>query len=312
MKVAVKLRKENPIWNQYVNQLQNVAETHVYINGRLPELCDDDILITTNITSDELRRFVNLKAVFLPKTGVEKLPIAELKERHIDIWNSHANADIIAEHALALSLALLHRIPEFHGDLKNNIWYSDGKNYYWQSIKDLTIGILGFGYVGKELYQILKSINNNIYVLNFHKEYPQGINGVGCLENLLERCDLLYICVPLNDTTKHLFNQENIHLLNNKFVVNVARAEIFDEERLYESLKEGKILGYASDVWFHESNKNDRMQKVTPSDYPYSELQNVVMSPHCATHTKNAQGKYISDCVNACISYIRSFPSIIR
>lgn len=306
MKVAIKLRKESTVWSHYLNHFRDVAETRILINGQLPELCDDDILITTNLTSDELRRFVNLKAIFLPKTGIEKLPLVELRERHIDIWSSHANADIIAEHALALSLTLLHRIHEFHDDLNHNIWYSDGVHYYWQSVKNLTIGMLGYGYVGKELYKMLKPMNSNIYVLNYHKEYPQGINGMGCLEELIQRCDLLYICIPLNDTTECMFNHENIHLLKGKFIVNVARAEVFDEGSLYDSLKSGEILGYASDVWFYEPNKSDRMQRVAPSVFPYSELKNVVMSPHCATHTTNAQNRYISDCVNACISYIKT------
>ena len=86
---------------------------------------------------------------------------------------------------------------------------------------------------------------------------------------------------------------------------NIARAEIFDEKPLYELLQEGVIAGYASDVWFHEAKKNDRKQKVAPSDYLFSDLKNVVMTPHCATHTCDAQSRYISDCVNACISYIK-------
>lgn len=310
MKISIKLRKENPIWNQYLDQLQTVAETRIVINGQLPEICDDDILITTNLTSDELRRYVNLKAVFLPKTGIDLLPLTELRERNVYLWNSHANADIIAEHALALSLALLHRIPEFCEDLKNNIWCSDGKNYFWQSIKDFSIGIMGYGHVGKELYHLLQPMNSNIYVLNYHKEYPQRVRGVESLEELIEKCNLLYVCLPLNDTTRNLFDDKNMQLLNDKFIVNIARAEIFEEKTLYESLKKGLLAGYASDVWFHEANKSDRAQRVKPSNYPFSTLKNVVMSPHCATHTRYAQSRYVSDCVNACISYIRQLSEI--
>ena len=131
---------------------------------------------------------------------------------------------------------------------------------------------------------------------------------MGCLEELIQKCDLLYICVPLNDTTERMFNHENMPLLKGKFIVNVARAEVFDEELLYDSLRSCEILGYASDVWFCEPNKSDRMQRVAPSKFPYSELKNVVMSPHCATHTGNAQSRYISDCVNACILYIKQLP----
>lgn len=306
MIISIKLRKESPIWNQYLDQLKTIAETRIVVNGQLPEICDEDILITTNLTSEELRRYVNLKAVFLPKTGIDNFPLTELKERNIYLWNSHANADIIAEHAFALSLALLHRIPEFSEDLKKNIWYSDGKNYFWQSIKDFSIGILGYGHVGKELYHLLQPMNSNIFVLNHHKVYPHGVKSVESLDELIEKCNLLYVCLPLNDTTRHMFGDKNIHLLKDKFIVNIARAEIFEEKSLYESLKEGLLAGYASDVWFIEANKNDRTQMISPSNYPFSTLKNVVMSPHCATHTGNAQCRYVSDCINACISYIKS------
>ena len=151
-------------------------------------------------------------------------------------------------------------------------------------------------------------MNSNIYVINQHKEYPLGINGVNNLEELIEKCNLLYVCLPLNDTTRRMFDDKNLHLLNKKFIVNIARAEIFDEKLLYELLKGGVIAGYASDVWFHEANKNDRAQKVAPSNYPFSDLKNVVMSPHCATHTCNAQSRYIADCINACISFIKADP----
>lgn len=306
MKISIKLRKDDPVWSQYLNQLQNVAETSVVINGHLPEVCDDDILITTNLTSEELKRYSKLKAIFLPKTGIDKFPLAELNERNIYLWSSHVNSDVIAEHALALSLSLLHRVPEFCDDLSQNIWYSDGKNYYWQSIKDIRIGILGFGHIGKELYRLLNPMNSTIYVLNSHKEYPQGIHGVNSLEELIDKCDLLYVCLPLNDTTRLMFDNKTIHLLKDRYVVNIARAEIFDEELLYKSLKDNEIAGYASDVWFHDANKHDKMQKVPPSNYPFSGLKNVVLSPHCATHTRNAHSRYIADCVHACVSYIRA------
>lgn len=305
MKVAIKLRKESPIWNPYIEQLRNVVDTVVYMNGQLPDKCNEDILITTNLTDEELEKFENLKAVFLPKTGIDKLPVHILKERHILVTASHANADLIAEHALALALALLHRISEFHNDLTNNIWYSDGVNYFWNSIRSMPVGILGFGHVGKYLYQLLKPMNDDIVVLNRHKEYPHGICGMDSLEELLSRCKLVFICIPLDNTTKLMFSDERIHALKDKFVVNISRAGIFDEGLLYEMLKDHVIAGYASDVWFYEPDKNNKKVAVQPSIYPFSKLKNVILSPHCATHTKDAQSRYISDSIDKCLAYIR-------
>ncbi len=305
MKVAIKLRKESPIWNLYIEQLRNVVDTVVYLNGQLPDKCNEDILITTNLTCEELEKFENLKAVFLPKTGIDKLPVHLLEERHILVTPSHANAELIAEHALALALALLHRIKEFHDDLTHNIWYSDGENYFWDSIRNVPIGILGFGHVGKQLYQLLKPINDDIVVLNRHKKYPYDVCGMNGVEELLIKCKLLFICVPLDATTRLMFNDKRIEKLKDKFIVNISRAGIFDEGLLYEMLKDHVIAGYASDVWFYEPDKNNKKVAVQPSIYPFSKLKNVILSPHCATHTKDAQSRYISDSIDKCLAYIR-------
>lgn len=304
MKVIVKLRKENPLWREYVCKLKEYADVEILLNGHLPKYSDADVLITTNLTSQELQSFPKLKAVFLPKTGIDKIPTDELEHKGITVWNSHANADLIAEHALALALSLLHRIPEFQSDMKNRIWYSDGKNYFWHSLKDMTAGIIGFGHIGKKLLEVIEPIAKHIRVVNKHKVYPHGVDGAENIKSIVSSCDILFVCLPLNDTTKDLFSGAFLQSLSGKYVVNVSRAALFDESELYSLLKDGTIKGYASDVWFTEPNKSSGNMHVLPSTLPFSELSNVVMSPHCATHVAGAKERYISDCTDACIKYL--------
>lgn len=305
MRVAVKLRAPDEIWDKYLEEIRAEAETVVLYDSALNDSCDDaEVMITTNINEETLLKFPKLKKIFLFKTGMDGLPLDALHRRNISVICSHANSDVIAEHALSLALSLLHRIPEFHNDLRSGIWYSDGSDYKWRSINSFCIGILGFGCIGKSLYNKLLPLNKNVLVLNKSGQYPDNVKSVPSFEKLTEKCDLIFICVPKTSETINLFNDTVLNKMAGKYIINVARAEICNEKALFEALSENRLAGYASDVWYNKA-KRDKCEKIMPSDYPFEILKNVVMSPHCATHDLYSHERYIKDAVSSCVSYIR-------
>lgn len=307
MRVAVKLRKPDPTWKKYIEKLKAYADITVIYDGAPMPLCDDaDVMITTKISKEELHSFPKLKKIFLFKTGMDGLPLEELRKRNISVVCSHANADVIAEHALSLALSLIHRVPEFHSDLCHGYWYCDGENYSWRSISSFFIGIFGFGCIGKSLYDKLLPLNKNILVLNKSGNYPKNVRAADSFDELTEKCDLLFICVPKTDETLNVFNEDVLKKMKKAFIVNISRAEICNEKALFEALSSGYIAGYASDVWYNEADKTDKLKVVMPSEYPFEKLKNVVMSPHCATHDLDSHERYINDAVNACIMYLRN------
>lgn len=307
MKVVVKLRKPDNTWEKYTEKLKEYADVAVIYDGAPMTLCDDAaVLITTKVSKEELQYFPKLKKIFLFKTGMDGLPLEELRKRDISVVCSHANADVIAQHALALALALIHRIPEFHSDLSRGFWYSDGENYYRRSISSFCIGIFGFGSIGKSLYSKLLPMNKNILVLNKSGNYPDNVMAADSFDELTEKCDLLFICVPKTDETINAFDKDVLRRMKNAFIVNISRAEICNEKALFEALSDGYIAGYASDVWYNKADKTDKLKAVMPSKYPFEKLKNVVMSPHCATHDKDSHERYISDAVSSCIMYLRN------
>jgi phosphoglycerate dehydrogenase-like enzyme len=110
--------------------------------------------------------------------------------------------------------------------------------------------------------------------------------------------------VPKTSDTEGLIGDKEIQLMENKFIVNISRAEICDEKALYNSLTEGRLKGYASDVWYCLPDKNERTKKAKSAHYNFNELKNVILSPHCATHEYNAHERYINDAVTQCLDYI--------
>lgn len=306
MKVTVKLREWDDLWTEPISRLKNITDVSIAYNDNLPDVSDSDILITTNLTREELNHFPLLRALFLPKSGLDKIPMNSLRNKDIFVHNSHANAPYIAEHAVALALALTHKIVALHEALKIGEWFSGSETtHLWKSIRDMRIGILGYGHIGKCIHTLIKPFTQEVKCLNRRGEYPEGVDYAENLSDLVCYSDLIFLCLPLNEGTKRIFNEGNIGCLTGKMLVNVGRAEVFDEKSLYSSLESGAILGYASDVWFKEPSKDNVNYILTlPSSYPFHELNNVVLSPHCATHVSHAKSRYIEETVQSCLDYI--------
>lgn len=301
MTVAVKLRKPDPVWEPYIGRLKEAAEVLLLYDGELKDVYNGvDILITTNADIGILDKFPELRAIFAFKTGLDNMPLEELENRGIYIRGSHANSSVIAEHAVALSLALLHRIPELHGDLKNGLW----NRSRWRSLSELNVGILGYGHIGRSIREKLKGFGCQVLGYNRSRSYAEDIELAGSVGELIERSDIIYLCLPKTAETAGMLDRSLLEGMKGKYLINVGRAEVCREEALYALLKDGTIAGYASDVWYREADKKDPCKAVMPSEYPFWQLDNVVMSPHCATHEANAHEAYISDTVNACIKYI--------
>lgn len=305
MKIAVKLRSPDPIWEGYIGQLEKLSEVLLIFNDKQEESYPDiEMMITTNINEEELSRFPALRHIFLFKTGTDNIPVEYLTKRKITLTNSHANAGVIAEHAVTLALSLLHRVNEFHTDLTNGIWYSDGTNFHWNSLGAMNTGILGYGCIGKKIAELLQPFGCQIYAFNRNGIYTENVTGVSSLEQLIDRSDILFICLPKTKETINLIDASILKKMTGKYIVNVGRAEICNEEALYHSLAERNLAGYASDVWYSSPDKKNKLKSVMPSAYHFENLHNVVMSPHCATHEFFAHERYIKDAVNACLQQI--------
>ena len=296
MKIIVKASQNDSIWDRYLAQLSEMGDV-VRLTSVAKSSTDANILITTRLTREELELLPNLEVVFLYKAGTDGLPMDELNLRGITVVPSHAVGDVVAEHALTLGLCLLHRTVEFDTDLRNDIWFSDGKDYFWTGLCGSRAGIVGFGSIGGALHKKLFALGAQVKVLNRSGIYPNGVDGVKSLAALLEWCNILFLCLPLTPMTEGIIGEEELEKLKGKFLVNVARGGLVDQKALYEALRSRSLRGYASDVWYHSPCKTDRLKKTSAWDYDFRSLRNVVVSPHNATHVDGAHEMYIKDSI---------------
>jgi phosphoglycerate dehydrogenase-like enzyme len=109
------------------------------------------------------------------------------------------------------------------------------------------------------------------------------------LDDLLPQADVLFLSLPLTDDTKGLIEQKRLSMLpDDAIIVNVSRGRIIDEKALYETLKSGRIKA-GLDVWYNYPENEEDRKNTPPSEYPFHELPNVIMTPHLAENTDRTE-----------------------
>ncbi len=303
---VVFLNRLSEHWEPGLSELENEFPGVTFTKDSSPEhraknLKTADAVVTGKITEEEIKNAPNLKIIFVPFTGLNGFPLQLLKKRNVLISNTHANARFVAEKAVALILALLGRVIEYHNGLKQGNWFrSFDYSDVWQSIQGKTCGILGYGNIGKNISKLLKAFDCRIigFKKNIHKniqmEYVDELTNN--LREVIDKSNIVFVCLPLNKETKGLLSEKILSTMKGKYLVNIARGEIIDEDALYNALKDGTLAGAALDVWYKYPAKN-QTEPVFPANKPIYELPNVVISPHKASNTKEAIQSMIDDTI---------------
>jgi phosphoglycerate dehydrogenase-like enzyme len=147
---------------------------------------------------------------------------------------------------------------------------------------NMKIGLFGYGRIGTKIHELLKGFTNDFYTINRGKGYPKEVKTVENLSELVKVSDIIMISTPLNETTKHIFDQTILSKMKDKYIINVGRGLIVKEEDLYNALKNKTLKGYASDVWY---NYPRGKETCLPSTFPIYDFENVVLSNHSGGFT---------------------------
>jgi phosphoglycerate dehydrogenase-like enzyme len=275
---------------------------------RINELKNADAVIAGRLTAEEVASSPGLKAIIVPFTGLNNFPLNIINERKIELYNTHANAPYVAEHALALALALLGKVIEFQDDLKQGKWNrTKESDDMWTSLRNKNIGILGYGHIGKYIAKYLKAFD--CYVTGFRRSIISEPDKIADevsnnLEEVIAKSDIIFNILPLNSETKGIINAEKIAKMQGKYLITVGRGETISEDAMYNGLKDGILAGAAIDVWYKYPGKSE--EPVMPANFPFWEFPNVVMSPHKSAHTAEAVKAMIEDTCNNIRKFLTS------
>ena len=216
-------------------------------------------------------RFVQLLSA-----GADQLPFDQLPPKAVVASNVGAYADPMAEHALAMALALLKRLPEGHAKLAAGVWDQSTT----RQVRGAVCGILGFGGIGKATGRLMRALGVRVHAVNTSGRTDEPVEFVGTLDDLdavLAAADVLVIALPLNRRTSGLIGARELGLMKPSAVlVNVARASIVDEDALYEHLRTHLEFSAGIDAWWVEPFTAGAFRV----DHPFFDLANVLGSPH--------------------------------
>ena len=252
-----------------------------------------DVIVGWRVDPEVLDAATRLRLFIFGGVGAQGMlaPIRELNERQpVTLVKCVANTYATAQHAVALLLALTNRVIPHHNWMVAGHWRR-GDDYAASTIlRDRRIGLLGYGDVNRKVHRFLAPFDVSFAVLSRSGEMdPQWLPRMaenyhgGQLNEFLEAVDILFTGVPLTDETRGLIGRPELELLGPRgLLVNIARGPVIDEQALYEALRDRTIAGAAIDVWYQYRPEPDEQGHLRPTDYPFHELDNVVLSPHRA------------------------------
>ena len=253
----------------------------------------------TTVTADALAKADKLKVIGRAGVGTDNIDKEAATERGIVVMNTPGGNTIsTCEHTLALLFALCRRIPEAHTTMDAGRW--DRKLFKGSEVFGKTLGIIGLGRIGGEVAKRAQSFEMKVIgfdpIMTQLKADALGVELVD-LDELYARSDFITIHAPKSPKTDGLIGAEQLKAMkSNCRIVNCARGGIVNEQDLAEALKNGEIAGAALDVYTSEPFE----------DNPFIGLNNIVMTPHLAASTDEAQLVVAIDVAKQMSEYLKT------
>jgi phosphoglycerate dehydrogenase-like enzyme len=248
-------------------ELKKLAKEYDGLIIGVREVIDEEVLENSKL------KFIGVLA------GKENIDLEECKKRNIAVFDIvGSNAISVAEHTFALILGSAKNILnmdksvrcEEFDKVRNSGIDLDGK----------ILGVVGAGYVAREVIKRAKNFGMNILCWTFHPEKHKdlGVKFVK-LDELLKNSDFISLHIRASEKTKELIGKRELNLMKPiAFLINTSRGEIVDEDALVEALKNKQIAGAGLDVFKEEPTYNKKLFK----------LDNVILTPHAAGISKDA------------------------
>lgn len=259
-----------------------------------------DIIMVSNLPLSEnvLSGCKNLKMISVAFTGVDHIAMDYCKANDILVSNSSGYSNVaVSELVFGLVLAVYRNIipcdaaTRVGGTKAGLIGYElFGKKF----------GVIGTGAIGTRTLELAKAFGCETYAYSRTKKVIEGVTFVS-MEELLETCDIVSLHVPLNESTTHLINNENIKLMKkNAILINTARGKVVESEALREALDNGVIAGAAVDVY--------EIEPPITIDHPLLQAKNLVATPHIAFATHEALYKRTIIVMDNIVKWIEGTP----
>jgi len=243
----------------------------------------------TKVTAALLSKATTLQVIGRAGVGYDNIDVAAANKAGVVVsYSPEENAISVAEHVLGLLLALARKIPGADRSVKNGKW--ERKKYHGIELLGKTLGILGLGKIGARVALRAKAFGIRLltyeaFLPTTHLHFTETGACLVSFDQLLAESDFLTVHLPLNEKTRGMLNIKAFEKMKpTAFLINTSRGEIVVEKDLVKALQEDKLAGAALDV---------RETEPPPAESPLYALENVILTPHTAGLTYEAQEKVV-------------------
>lgn len=235
------------------------------------------------ITQKVIDAATDLKAIGRAGVGLDNIDVEYAKSRHIKVVNTpEASTESVAEHVFALLLSKVRDIPRADQALREGKWIK--KQLMGQELFGKTLGIIGFGRIGSRLGEIAQGFKMVVLaydVIDISQRALEVGAEVVTLETLLQKSDFITLHVPLLPSTRDMISEKELSIMKTgAILINTSRGGIINEKALFAALTAGKVQA-ALDVFEQEP----------PTESPLLTAPAIVLTPHIAGSTEEAQEK---------------------
>ena len=281
---AVELLKAQPSW-QVVDLGHQKMDADARRQKVASELQDAEALIVRSATKanrELLEQAGKLRVIGRAGVGVDNVDLEAATHKGVVVMNTPGgNAMSVAEHSIALMLALARSVPQADASLKQKRW--EKKAFLGQELRGKALGLVGFGRIGAEVARLAQAFGMQVTAYDPHIS-PRIASDLNVrlvpLEEIFSSSDFISLHASATPESRHLVNARTLGLAQPGVrIVNCARGELVDEAALLAAIEEGRVAGAGLDVFETEP----------PKDFRLVVHPHVIATPHIAGSTEEAQ-----------------------
>ncbi|MFO7858944.1 MAG: 2-hydroxyacid dehydrogenase [Ectothiorhodospiraceae bacterium] len=241
--------------------------------------------------AETIRRLPDLKLICVAATGVDNVDVAACRDAGVAVANCRGyGTDSVAQHTLALMLALATRLPDYQRAVAAGDWERSPQfcllDYPIVELAGRTLGIVGLGTLGGRVAALAEALGMTVRVAARPGAEPTPDRVP--LAELLPMVDVLSLHCPLTDATRGLIGERELALMqSHAFLINTARGGLVDEQALADALRAGAIGGAGFDVLTREPPR-DGNPLLAP------DIPNLVLTPHSAWGSYEARARMVA------------------
>ena len=252
------------------------------------KILDADAMVSMNWPTD-MPPAPRLRLLHLPGAGTDDIAFESVPAQ-ATVCNVYEHEIGIAEYILSAMLQWVIGIPRLDAALRRGQWYGShlsGPRH--DELYGKTVGIIGYGRIGREVARRTCAFGMKVLACSrtprSGDEFVKRVDGMDRMPALLHESDFVVLALPLEPSTAGMLGTQQLAKMKpSAVIINVARGALIDERALFEACREKRIGGAVIDTWFKYPAQADAVAE--PSNLPFRELENVIMTPHASGWTE--------------------------